>query len=892
MVTNRICNSYNSFSINFINPPTPYINVSASLGYDGVSDTIKECSGISHEVFAGYSYEYYSGVPLSILWGDGRTSSNFALDTSGIYTLYISDSVTGCHGFASKFIKIYNSPDSLISLSDSGNLCIGESVTLKVIDTTAGNSYSWGYYGNFSDSLVATYSGSYFCNVTNSFGCVTNCTKNLTFHDLPSPSITTGTCEAVVDFVNSTSTYNWYLLETPISGATSYYYSTLMTGGGFYKVKETTNFGCSAFSSYGNVECVDTVESNFTISSHTICNSGNISVTNTSHVSRPTSSICTWNFTGGTPSTFVGWNPPVIYFSGSGLHAISLSVIDTLSGVNSLYSDIVNVDSINIKVYATSASGAFDTSFDSYICRNYLPTIGVVVHSGMPPFSYSWNYGATTSSFSTTIPGEQVVEVSDVSGCTVKDSINLHIMALPDTTTIRTLGNCLGDITSLHVMSAMGVSLHWSTGATGHTISVTTSGIYSVILTDTFGCVSTNSYPVTFNPLPFIAIDATLVDWVYGSAGSVDTANICSNVASDLYISTSASSVLWSNGATTLTIPVSMTGMYSITATSSVGCIAHDSVFVYRHDAPDSNIVQIGRSCVGDTVLLTAVYDPNASYFWNNGDTAREIRVTTGGSFTVMASSEYCVSHSVPHVVVYNALPTPVVEAYSCNMTVAVASIGSTYQWRTGSVLIIGATNSTYTSTASGFYSVIEENINGCVGTSVSIFDTACLSVVVDSCDYYPQAMPNIIPAGVCKISSDILADSFVWYRDGFVLSSSDSMKVSVTVPGVYAVKCINTHGCSNTSSAVSESCTTGVSELNNNSKIEIYPNPATDNVVVSGINKDFEIKLFNLLGQQVLTKKCDISENQFSVKNLIPGIYNLQVVYNGEILNQRLIKE
>jgi gliding motility-associated-like protein len=54
------------------------------------------------------------------------------------------------------------------------------------------------------------------------------------------------------------------------------------------------------------------------------------------------------------------------------------------------------------------------------------------------------------------------------------------------------------------------LSYVWSTGATTETITVTTSGTYSVVVTDHFGCVAEDSVHVAVIPTTYITVDTTI----------------------------------------------------------------------------------------------------------------------------------------------------------------------------------------------------------------------------------------------------------------------------------------------------------------------------------------------------------------------------------------------
>jgi hypothetical protein len=68
--------------------------------------------------------------------------------------------------------------------------------------------------------------------------------------------------------------------------------------------------------------------------------------------------------------------------------------------------------------------------------------------------------------------------------------------------------------------------------------------------------------------------------------------------------------------------------------------------------------------------------------------------------------------------------------------------------------------------------------------------------------------------------------------------------------------------------------------------KIYIYPNP-TKGIV--NINKKVDLKVFNNLGDVVVSKN---NTNAIDVSKMSPGIYNIQIKHNNNIINKKIIKK
>jgi hypothetical protein len=82
--------------------------------------------------------------------------------------------------------------------------------------------------------------------------------------------------------------------------------------------------------------------------------------------------------------------------------------------------------------------------------------------------------------------------------------------------------------------------------------------------------------------------------------------------------------------------------------------------------------------------------------------------------------------------------------------------------------------------------------------------------------------------------------------------------------------------------------CTTGISSINKNDELKIYPNPAKNTIAVHIPDdlKNYEINLLNTFGQTLLQTKS----NAIDVSNIPNGIYLVNVQSDKTILNKKII--
>lgn len=93
---------------------------------------------------------------------------------------------------------------------------------------------------------------------------------------------------------------------------------------------------------------------------------------------------------------------------------------------------------------------------------------------------------------------------------------------------------------------------------------------------------------------------------------------------------------LWSTGATTQSIDVTVAGNYSVTIDDGEGCTATTSIFVEQSPDETPTVTVEGdlRGCEGEEVTLTS--SDASGYSWSNGaGTDQTITVTTSGNYAV-----------------------------------------------------------------------------------------------------------------------------------------------------------------------------------------------------------------------------------------------------------------
>jgi PKD repeat protein len=147
------------------------------------------------------------------------------------------------------------------------------------------------------------------------------------------------------------------------------------------------------------------------------------------------------------------------------------------------------------------------------------------------------------------------------------------------------------------------LTYNWSNGITTATNSFTSAGVYRVTVADNYGCSATDSVVATFtgNLSIHLGTDTT----------------ICHGASVTLTAPANLAHYLWSNAATTQTISVSATGVYSLTATDTSGCQSTAS----RRVTVSTSQVNIGSNIVqcSKTPITITANTGFVTYQWQSG---------------------------------------------------------------------------------------------------------------------------------------------------------------------------------------------------------------------------------------------------------------------------------
>jgi Glycine rich protein/PKD-like domain/Secretion system C-terminal sorting domain len=306
--------------------------------------------------------------------------------------------------------------------------------------------------------------------------------------------------------------------------------------------------------------------------------------------------IITYSTSGGAPAQPAGINGVIGFCSGDNASFSVMPVIgatsytwtvppgSTINSGQGTSNIAVTLGSTpgNISVTANNSCGS-SAPFTAFIAITPTPTVTVTSGNGAICAGGSYTLTASGANSFIWMPGNLsgssvVVSPSGTTTYTVTGSTNSCVGTNTVTVTVNPLPSVsLGaDITqcggtaTLNASNA-GSSYLWSNGNTTQTITVNSSGTYSVTVTNGNNCSASDNIVVIINPVPLVSLGADITQ--------------CGGTAT-LNASNAGSSYLWSNGNTTQTITVNSSGSYSVAVTDSNGCSASDTAVVTINTLP------------------------------------------------------------------------------------------------------------------------------------------------------------------------------------------------------------------------------------------------------------------------------------------------------------------
>src|SRR6185369_16871060 len=118
--------------------------------------------------------------------------------------------------------------------------------------------------------------------------------------------------------------------------------------------------------------------------------------------------------------------------------------------------------------------------------------------------SYLWSTSSASQSINVTSSGNYTVTVTDANNCTASSSaVTVTVNPLPNASITPSGPTTFCQGNSVMLISSAASSYLWSNSSSTQSINVTSSGNYTVTVTDANNCTASSSVvTITVNPLP------------------------------------------------------------------------------------------------------------------------------------------------------------------------------------------------------------------------------------------------------------------------------------------------------------------------------------------------------------------------------------------------------
>lgn len=246
---------------------------------------------------------------------------------------------------------------------------------------------------------------------------------------------------------------------------------------------------------------------------------------------------------------------------------------------------------------------------------------GNVVLTASPGTSYAWSNGATTQSITVSASGDFSVIVTQPGGCASNSPVTaVTVNPLPAAVVNASgpLAFCQGE--NVVLTASGGNSYSWNNGSTTPSITVNSSGNYTVTVTNAAGCSTTSAATiVNVTAKPVVTLSASPFTSLFPGLTTTLSANVSPSGTVN-YVWTRNGTVM--SGVTTATIPVTLDGLgdYAVTVTNAGGCTntstllsINDSVttrlFIYPNPNAGQFQVSYHSSALAAVNYSLSVYD-------------------------------------------------------------------------------------------------------------------------------------------------------------------------------------------------------------------------------------------------------------------------------------------
>jgi len=359
------------------------------------------------------------------------------------------------------------------------------------------------------------------------------------------------------------------------------------------------------------------------------------------------------------------------------------------------------------------------------------------VAGGTPPYGFLWSNGATTQNIVNVAGGNYDVTVTDANNCSATVSATINEPVALAVSTVFTSPTCYGfvdgSITATISGGNPGYTFSWSNGATTQNLTNIGAGAYSLIVTDTKGCIASTTVSIS-EPQTLSITDAITNLQCNGD----NSGNINISVAGG----TPNYNYSWSNGTTTQSINSIAAGNYSLTVTDANNCSLTQSFTVTEPLALVATVSNtVNASCNGFSngsieVSVVGGVQPYA-FLWSNNSTTQNLFNIPAGNYSLQVTDlNNCTATASAVVTEPTVLGISLVAANpscfgavdgSIDATITGGTAPYNFTWNTG------ATTEDVSALSAGSYTLVVTDNQNCVAQQSASLTTSNEIIITET---------------------------------------------------------------------------------------------------------------------------------------------------------------
>ncbi len=793
-----------SGDLDLTDPANPIASPTTTTTYTlEVTNTISGCSStdqVTIEVISSFSPTIMGSLEVctstmlsteeydSYMWmPNGEMTQSITVSTAGDYTVIVTDA-NGCTGSNTVTVNAGNSPIPVVTNTEDV-ICSdipNGSISIEVTGGSTPYSYVWTNNISQDENAFNLTAGTYTVTVTDAGGCTG--TTSATIEQIPLIEVS----------VDKDTICPGELIQLSAIGGIGAYTWTPEAGLDLTDIANPT----------ANPTMTTTYTASYQSVTENLVINGDFELGNTGFLSTYTlgdggqwGDLSEEGEYGIYTSPSLGHNN----FVSCGDHTSGSGNMMVVNGANLAGQDVwcqtVNVDpntDYNFSAWFTSVVSDSPAQLQFSINGNLLGnTVNLTPTTcSWQQFNANWSSGTQTSvqiclvNLNTATGGNDFaiddIEFGPV--CSLSDTVTVYVsqpeIAISDVND-DFCGSCQGSIETTVDGGFGPYTYTWNDSqnqATATASNLCGDAVYSVIVTDQYGCSSSTNQilqdlgtiPVEIEGNPFICPNGNTVL----TAGPV-----------------SFDSYEWSNGIFTPNNTIDSPGTYEVTVTSGT-CSGTTSVTVSPGEIPNTTIMGPSTGCEGGIIIVDAG-EGFTSYTWSgglgNGQTAN---IQSSGTYTVTISNEAGCTNTADYTIQLGTLPLEITgDDQLClgeSTTLSANTQGAVF-WYENGIQINNTASATLdiTPTMTGTISYVAEAVNN----SCTVYDTITVTVgetpIIDS-----FSGDEICQGEMATISASSNNGNILWTPQGsFTDPSEDTQMISPNSTTTYLVTADN-NGC------------------------------------------------------------------------------------------------